>query len=67
MVFSYYLLAIGATWLLSAPRYLTVLFPIHMGLSALTARPCAERVVTLCGGALSLLYLCAFVLRWQVW
>ncbi|MCD8388915.1 MAG: hypothetical protein LUC21_01940 [Oscillospiraceae bacterium] len=65
--FSYYLLAIGATWLLSAPRYLTVLFPIHMGLSALTARPCAERVVTLCGGALSLLYLCAFVLRWQVW
>lgn len=33
---AYYFVAIGATWLLSAPRYLAVLTPIHISLALLS-------------------------------
>ena len=58
---------IGATWLLSAPRYLVSFYPISKAL-AVTVRSGKGRcfIVLLCL-ILSRLYLCAFVLRWQVW
>lgn len=64
---AYYVVAIGATWLLSAPRYLAALLPLPMALSALTKRPRADRLLTISMAALSFLYLIAFALRWQVW
>ena len=53
----YFFMAIGATWLLSAPRYLLTLFPISIAMALLTC----------CTIALNLIYLYAFVARWQVW
>lgn len=64
---AYFLIAIGATWLLSAPRYLIALIPTPLALARLTRNPTADLVVSsvsLCG---SILYFYAFVLRWQVW
>lgn len=63
----YFAVAIGTTWLLSAPRYLAVLLPIPMAVSQLAKKPAADLLATLCCEALSLLYLFAFVMRWQVW
>lgn len=63
----YYLIAMGATWLLSAPRYLVVLLPVPLAVSQLAKKPAAN--VFLTGGCLLLylLYFWAFVMRWQVW
>lgn len=64
---AYFLIAIGATWLLSAPRYLIALIPTPLALARLIRNPTADLVVSsvsLCG---SILYFYAFVLRWQVW
>ncbi len=63
----YYLVAMGATWLLSAPRYLVVLLPVPLAVSRLAKRRAADVVLTALCVSLNLLYLCAFVLRWQVW
>ena len=64
---AYFAVTIGATWLLSAPRYLVSFYPISKAL-AVTVRSGKGRclIVLLCL-ILSGLYLCAFVLRWQVW
>lgn len=64
---AYYVVAIGATWLLSAPRYLVALFPVPLALGLVTRTARADRIATGCCGVLYLLYACAFVLRWQVW
>lgn len=64
---AYYVVAIGATWLLSAPRYLVALYPVPMALGAVTQTKRADRIATGCCAILYLLYACAFVLRWQVW
>lgn len=64
---SYYAVAMGATWLLSGPRYLLVLLPIHRGLATLTGTKKRRAVIyglcTVCG----LFYLYAFCKQWQVW
>ena len=64
---AYYVIAIGATWLLSAPRYLIVLFPVCMGLAELTENRRADSAATILLTLLSLLYAFMFVWRWQVW
>ena len=64
---AYFVIAIGATWLLSAPRYLAALLPLPMALSSLTKRPWADNVLTVLLALFSLFYLVAFALRWQVW
>lgn len=64
---AYYVVAIGATWLLSAPRYLVALYPVPMALGAVTQTRRADGIATACCGSFYLLYACAFVLRWQVW
>jgi len=64
---AYFVIAIGATWLLSAPRYLMALIPIPMAVSTLTKRSNFDMVATFSCVLLYFLYLYAFVVRWQVW
>ena len=63
----YYFIAIGATWLLSAPRYLLVFFPLSEAVSVLTEKKGARTVVFLLLSILSYLYFLAYLLRWQVY
>ena len=63
----YYFIAIGATWLLSAPRYLLVFFPLSEGISVLTERSSVRVLVFLLLGVLFLLYFLAYLLQWQVY
>lgn len=63
----YYIVAIGATWLLSAPRYLAVMFPIPAALAVICKSKGRDLAATLGLGASLVLYLTAFVLGWQVW
>jgi len=64
---AYYIIAIGATWLLSAPRYLIALIPVPAALSVCTREPRVKKVLLPCCAVLASLYLYAFVMRWQVW
>ena len=63
----YYFIAIGATWLLSAPRYLLVFFPLSEAVSVLTEKKGARTTVFLLLSILSYLYFLAYLLRWQVY
>jgi len=63
----YYLIAMGATWLLSAPRYLAALLPVPLAVSRLAKGPVADILLTVVSMVLYLLYLYAFAARWQVW
>ena len=64
---AYFAVAIGATWLLSAPRYLAALPALPAAMALLTEKKAAMRAFAalslLCGFA----YFAAFLLRWQVW
>ena len=64
---AYYVIAIGATWLLSAPRYLIAMPAVCLSLSLVTERPERERLAFAVSMPLSLLYLVAFTLNLQVW
>lgn len=64
---AYYIVAVGATWLLSAPRYLLVLLPVPLALAQCTRARTAGRVLSALSALASLGYLAAFALRWQVW
>jgi hypothetical protein len=43
---AYFVMAFGATWLLSAPRYSLVIFPIAMSMAYFTRRVWADRLMT---------------------
>lgn len=64
---AYYVIAIGATWLLSAPRYLIAMPAVCLSLSLVTERPERERLAFAVSVPFSLLYLVAFTLNLQVW
>jgi len=64
---AYFVVCIGATWLLSAPRYLTAAFPLALALGAITEKRWADRLATGVCGALFVLYLYAFVHQWYVY
>ena len=64
---AYYIVAVGATWLLSATRYLLVLLPVPLALAQCTRKRTANLVLTALSTLGSLGYLIAFALRWQVW
>lgn len=64
---AYYFIAVGATWLLSAPRYLIAMPAVSMAMAAVTQNRRADAVLTVLCGIFSILYFCAFLLRWQVW
>ena len=64
---AYYIIAVGATWLLSAPRYLLVLLPVPLALAQCAQKRTADRILTALSALAALGYLIAFALRWQVW
>ena len=63
----YFFVAIGATWLLSAPRYLIVMFPISIGLADLAKKRHWDGIITSALTSVNLLYMIMFVNRWSVW
>ena len=64
---AYYVIAIGATWLLSAPRYMISLLPFFIGVGQLASTPKRDAVMTAVCVPLWIYYEFMFVLRWQVW
>ena len=64
---AYYAVCIGATWLLSGPRYLTAAYPLALALGALTEKKSVDRIVTVVCIALFVLYLLAYVNQWYVY
>lgn len=63
----YYVIAIGATWLLSAPRYLLTLFPIAMALATVSRKRWLDTALTIGLTVLFVLYAYMFVNRWGVY
>lgn len=63
----YYVIAVGPTWLLSAPRYLAAAFPLGFALSSFTEDRRADSVCTVLLTVLFVLYDYVLVARWQVW
>lgn len=64
---AYFIVTMGATWLLSAPRYIAALFTVPVALAAVTQNRKADICITALSCLSGLAYLCEFVLRWQVW
>lgn len=64
---AYYAVCMGATWLLSGPRYLTAAYPLALALGAITEKKSVDRIVTLVCIALFVLYLLAYVNQWYVY
>lgn len=64
---AYFVVAIGATWLLSAPRYLAAVFSLPAALAELSENKKANIFITALSILLFVGYFCAFLLRWQVW
>ena len=64
---AYYAVAIGATWLLSAPRYLAALLPIPMSLACLGERKRTRILLFMTLALCELYYLAMFALRRGVW
>ncbi len=63
----YYIVCMGATWLLSAPRYCLGCYPIFLSLGAITENRWVNRAITIASALLFLLYLKAFVMQWYVY
>jgi hypothetical protein len=64
---AYYVIAVGATWLLSAPRYLMAMPALPLALALLTEREDAKTLSVVVLTLLWLLYFLAVLQRWQVW
>ena len=64
---AYFFVAIGATWLLSAPRYLVAFPALPAVWALLTEKRPARLLAFLVLPPLWLLYFLAFLARWQVW
>ena len=64
---AYYAVCMGATWLLSAPRYLTAAYPLALSLGAITEKKVADRIATAICIVLFVLYLLAYVNQWYVY
>jgi len=64
---AYYVIAVGVTWLLSAPRYMAALFPLSLAFSALTKNRRADRLLTAAFLTGTVLYMTAFAECWQVY
>ena len=64
---AYFAVAIGATWLLSAPRYLAAMISLPAAIGAFNLRPRSEKILLALSAAFLLAYFSAFLLRWQVW
>ncbi len=63
----YYFFSMGATWLLSAPRYLTCAAPLALALALNTKRRWVNSLFTILLFVLQVLYLAAYVAGWPVY
>lgn len=64
---AYYAMSMGATWLLSAPRYLSTLFPLALSLALLTRKKAADTLATILCVIGLIGYLYAFIAGWNVY
>ncbi|MEL7602993.1 MAG: hypothetical protein AAGU77_07535, partial [Bacillota bacterium] len=64
---AYYLIGMGATWLLSAPRYLTCCFPVSIALAALAQKRTVAWPLYALLLIAQLAYLWAYVAGWPVY
>ena len=64
---AYFVVTMGATGLLSAPRYLAAMLSLPAAMSALAENARTERVLILLSALLFFAYFIFFLLRWQVW
>lgn len=64
---AYFAVTMGATWLLSAPRYLAAMLSLPAAMSALAENARTERVLILLSVLMFFAYFIFFLLRWQVW
>ncbi len=64
---AYYIVAIGTTWLLSAPRYLLACAPLPLALSKITDDRRADDALTVLLMILYMFYAMCMANRWQVW
>ncbi len=64
---AYFVVAVGATWLLSAPRYLAAAPAIPAALGLLTDKNESRFLTAALSFAAFLAYFVPFLLRWQVW
>jgi len=64
---AYFLIAIGATWLLSAPRYLAACFPLGIAAAALADTKRKDAAATLLSFGLLCAYLAMYVNGWPVY
>ena len=62
----YFSVAMGATWLLSGPRYMAGMFTLPIVLALSVKRRRSEEVLTLALAAVYVVYAMRFVNRWQV-
>lgn len=63
----YFAVAIGATWLLSAPRYLAACFALPFALTLLTFNPRADAVVSVVCSLAALAYCCMYAIGYHVY
>ena len=63
----YFAVSMGATWLLSAPRYLTALFPLPLAMAHLGKNRFADAAMTLLCLVGLTLYMYAFAAGWYVY
>lgn len=64
---AYYLIGMGATWLLSAPRYLTCCFPVSIALAVLAQKRAVKWPLYAVLLIAQLAYLWAYVAGWPVY
>jgi len=64
---AYFFISVGATWLLSAPRYLAALFTLPICLAFVTKKKAAFFPLLVLSALLNVAYLLMFVKGWQVW
>lgn len=64
---AYFVVAIGATWLLSAPRYLAAMITMPAAMSCVTEKRSADVALTVFSCIFGAAYLLAFIMHWQVW
>ena len=64
---AYFVIACGATWLLSSPRYLTASFVVPMALAALADTNRKDSIATVISTVLMVLYLFMYANGWYVY
>ncbi len=64
---AYYFIAIGATYLISAPRYLVACFPVYPALAEAAGNKKTDRILTVMFLVTAMYYFFAFLAHWEVY